>query len=332
MQMSRIILLSLTPRQYPGGVARWVNDFIAAFPDKEVIHFSIEDLFARFGQRDINEWDAAITLGRFLRQKQLVNEEDTFVVDGFWGMGLPHGSNVISVCHGTWARRVKSDLDKGIPSEFPYAMEVQKRYWNELVDGGGKIVAVSDFAQWDLKETWGLPSEVINNAIDGKIFSPKPRIYRTKPIIIHGVTSKVKSIDHINYLKAKIPNADIWLLDEAAQKLNMPKYEALAQADVVAIPSHYEGNSYFTLEALSVGVPIVCYDVGMPWWAYRNGFKHKVGDIIPYEEFGVQRFLDGVNAVLSEDKRNLAPDELASLFTPERFRSEWKDYLEKQGR
>lgn len=330
--MKKINLLSLMPRNIPGGVARWINDFIAAFPDREVNHFSVDDLFSRFGQRNIAEWEAAAVLGRFILQKGLVSHDDTFIVDGFWGLGIPRGPNVISVAHGTWARRVKSDLDKGIPSEFPQQMEVQKLYWDNLVNAGGKIVSVSEFCQNDLKETWGLDSVTINNAIDGKVYSPKPRIYRERQIIIHGVTSKVKASEHIDYLKTKIKNVDIWLLDEASQKLNMPKHEALAQADVVVIPSHYEGNSYFTLEALSVGVPIVCYDVGMPWWAYKNGFKHKVGEIIPYEEFGVKRFLDGVNSVLSEDKRNMCPAELASLFTPARFRDEWKSYLEAQGR
>lgn len=330
--MSRIILLSLMPRQTVGGVARWVNDFFAAFPDREVLHFSIEDLFSRFGQRDISEWDAAGVLGRFLVQRRMVRHDDTFIVDGFWGLGLMPGPNVISVCHGTWARRVKSDLEKGIPSEFPMQMNVQKMYWDQLVAAGGKIVAVSEFAQSDLKETWGLQSDTINNVIDSKQFSPRPRIYRERPIIIHGVTSKVKAMDHIDYIGGKIRDADIWLLDEASKRLNMPKYEALAQADVVVIPSHYEGNSYFTLEALAVNAPVVCYDVGMPWWAYRNGWEHKIGKIIPYEQFSPEMTYQAVRDVLAESKQNMQPRELALLFSPERFRSEWKAYLEQQGR
>lgn len=330
--MSRIVLISLMPRDIPGGVSRWVNDFFKAFSHRDVVHYNIADLFKRFGQRMMAEWESAEFLNRYLVQRGLVTKDDTFIVDGFWGLGLPLDWNVTSVCHGTWARRVKSDLEKGIPAEFPEQMHVQLGYWKNLVDNGGKIIAVSEFAQWDLQETWGLPSEVINNVIDPVEFSPRPRIYRERPLIIHGVTSKVKSSDHILYLQSKLRGADIWLLDEAAARLNMPKYEALAQADLVAIPSHYEGNSYFTLEALSVGVPIVCYDVGMPWWAFRNGYRYKAGDIIPYEEFGPERFLSSVNSVLAEDRQNLNPRELASLFTPERFRSEWKAYLEKQGR
>lgn len=319
------------PRQLPGGVTRWVNDFIAAFPDRDVVHFSVDDLFSRFGNRNMAEWEAAAILGQWLRQKGMVTQNDAFIVDGFWGLGIPPGPNVVSVCHGTWARRVKADLDRGIPPEFPQQMDVQKSYWDGLVSAGGKIVAVSEFAQEDLRTTWNMPSETINNAIDGKVFSPRPRLYRERPIIIHGVTSKVKSIDHIHHLKRALPNVDIFLLDEAAEKLKMPKYEALAQADVVAIPSHYEGNSYFTLEALSVGAPIVCYDVGMPWWAYRNGWEHKVGKIIPYKDFSSEAFCQAVRDVLSEPKDNMQPRELASLFTPERFRSEWKSFLDKQG-
>lgn len=329
--MKRIVLLSLLPKNIPGGVTRWVNDFIASFPDRQVVHYSIGDLFSRFGQREIAEWDAAFILGQFLRQKGMVTSDDIFIVDGFWGIGIPSGPNVISVCHGTWARRTKSDITKGIPVEFPQQMNVQQQYWNELVQHGGKIVAVSEFAAHDLKETWNLDSDVINNAIDAGVYSPRPRLHRDRPIVIHGVTSKVKSSDHIDYLLRKMRGVDIWLLDDAAQRLNMPKYEALAQADVVVIPSHYEGNSYFTLEALSVGVPVVCYDVGMPWWAYRNGFSDKVGKIIPYENFGVENFRRAVDEVMSKDKASFFPRELSGLFTPERFRSEWNEYLSKQG-
>jgi len=324
--MRRVVLLSLMPRQYAGGVSRWVDDFMNAVDDREVVHYCIDDLFSRFGQRQISEWDAAITLGRFIRQRQFVNENDIFVVDGFWGMGLPQDKNIISVCHGTWARRVKSDLDKGIPSEFPMQMEIQKNYWKGLIAGGGKIVAVSEFAQDDLKNTWGFESDVINNAIDCNKFRSYPRIYRERPLVIHGVTSKVKASDHIEHLQRNL-NADVLLLDDAARKLNMPKYEALAQADVVVIPSHYEGNSYFTLEALACDVPVVCYDVGMPWWAFRNGYSRSVGNILSYEKYSPELTLDAVKDVLSEDKMNLHPKELALQFTQERFRSEWKTYL-----
>lgn len=332
MQVKRIVLLSLMPRHHAGGVARWVNDFFDAFPDREVVHYSVMDLFSRFGNRQISEWDAAEVLGNWLRQKKMVNDDDTFIVDGFWGLGVPFGKNVISVCHGTWARRVRSDIEKGIPVEFPEQMRVQEDYWKRLLDKGGRIVAVSEFAQEDLRDTWGLPSETINNVVDPQRFKPHPRVYRDKPILIHGVTSKVKAADHIDHIKKYMPWVDVWLLDEAAAQLNMPKYEALAQADAVVIPSHYEGNSYFTLEALSCNVPIVCYDVGMPWWAYRNGWQYKAGRILPYDKFSKESTLDAVQDVLSEDRRNLAPRELSLLFTPQRFRDEWNTYLEKLGR
>jgi glycosyltransferase involved in cell wall biosynthesis len=312
-------------------VARWVNDFFDAFPDRDVVHYSIGDLFSRFGHKNISEWDAAVTLGGWLRQKKMITDDDTYIVDGFWGLGLPPGKNVISVCHGTWARRVKSDIDKGIPMEFSQQMRIQEMYWKTLLNNGGHIVAVSEFAQEDLRDTWGIPSETINNSIDTTRFRPYPRIHRDRPIIIHGVTSKVKAADHIEFLKKNV-NADIWLLDEASQKLNLPKYEALAQADVVVIPSHYEGNSYFTLEALACNVPIVCYDVGMPWWAYRNGWQYKAGNVLSYDTFSKETTLDGVNDVLSEFRDNMQPRELASLFSPSRFRDEWKSYLDRLGR
>jgi glycosyltransferase involved in cell wall biosynthesis len=329
--VKRIVLLSLMPRQHNGGVARWINDFITAFPDRQVDHYSIEDLFSRFGQRQISEWDAAAALGRWLRQKNMVTENDTIIVDGFWGLGIPVGPNVISVCHGTWARRVKEDLDAGIPSEFPEQMKVQYNYWKALVQAGGHIVSVSEFAQDDLRRTWAIESDVINNAIDMKLFSPRPQLYREKPLIIHGVTSKVKATSHIDYISSKLyGRADVMLLDEASQFYKMPKYEALAQANVIVIPSHYEGSSYFTLEALAVDVPVVCYDVGMPWWAAQNGWTDKIGKILHYNHstYTPDLTYNAVSEVLSA-RVPYTPRELAALFSQERFRDEWNAYLMK---
>jgi len=76
----------------------------------------------------------------------------------------------------------------------------------------------------------------------------------------------------------------------------------------------------------------VCYDVGMPWWAAKNGWRMRAGGIINYELFGPRNFYDVVRDVLAEPRENMDPRGLAALFNMTRFRDEWKFYLESLGR
>lgn len=332
--MRDLVLVSFTPLDAAGGVPRWNRDFIAGFPGTK--HFSWKDALPAVGgvdRHDIPEWEKAKILSRYLIWSKKIKKDDIILADGFWGLGL-EDYDVISVAHGIWSHLIKEDVDSGKPPEFPVHNAVQVDYRRKHLTRGGKIVAVSDFISRQMEAQWGFESSVINNAIDLEKFHPVERFPRSRPLIIHGVTTHNKGFDHIEAVCNKI-DADVIVLDQAAQKLKLPKYEALAQADLVVQPSAYEGNSYFILEALACGVPVVAYNVGLlnslSEICRKNDIPCMVGGIIdrrrrsPDETVRITKWI--LESIL-RDRKPYNPRQVAELFSLKRFHQEWKNYLE----
>jgi glycosyltransferase involved in cell wall biosynthesis len=330
-----IVLISYTPLDASGGVPRWNRDFVAGFPGTK--HYSWWDVLPSVGGKDANipEWDKARILNQWLIWSKRVTKDDVIIVDGFWGLGLEE-YDVISVAHGIWSHLTQKDVEAGKQPEFPVHNKVQSEYRKKHLERGGKIVAVSDFIANQMKLQWGFESEVINNAIDLEKFRPVQKMsnWTDSRLVIHGVTTHNKGFDHIEAVKNALPNDDVMLLDEAAAFLELPKYEALANADLVVQPSAYEGNSYFVLETLACDVPIVAYDVGLLYSistiAKNNGIIPCIGSIInrdfrsPEETAKVAKFiLDSV----SRERSLYNPRKVAELFSIQNFHEQWKGYL-----
>lgn len=338
----QIVLISFTPLDAGGGVPRWNRDFVAGYPG--TVHYSWDDVvkvnpgFAQQGH-GVSEWDKAIILNSWLVWGKKVKKDDIIIADGFWGEGLSsQGYNVISVAHGIWSHLTKDDVDAGRQPDFPHHHNAQVKHRQQHLARGGKIVAVSDFIANQMKLQWGFDSTVINNAIDlVRFVPPMGKIKRDRALVIHGVTNANKGFEHIQAVKEKLgDSADVLLLDDAAKKLGMEKYAALAQADLVVQPSAYEGNSYFVLETLACDVPIVAYDVGLlhsiSSIAQRNGIQACVGTVInrkyrsPAETAKVTKFI--LDSVL-RDRSPYNPRKIAELFSIEKFHDDWKNYLEE---
>src|SRR5690606_10257233 len=102
----RIVLISYTPLNAPGGVPRWNRDLSGSFPDREVIHFSWWDAAPFYGldpnDQRVPEWKKAELLNHFLIQKKMVSSDDVFIADSFWARGLEEMPLAISVQHGNW--------------------------------------------------------------------------------------------------------------------------------------------------------------------------------------------------------------------------------------
>jgi glycosyltransferase involved in cell wall biosynthesis len=334
--MRRIVLISYTPKDAGGGVPRWNRDFIRGFPG--TVHYSWTDFLkdqAPITPPDMPEWDKAKILNAWLKWAKLVTKDDIIIADGFWGTNLD-GFNVISVAHGIWSHLTKEDVDAGKTPEFPAHHAVQVEYRRRHLALGGKIVAVSDFISRQMKLQWNYDSEVINNAIDLEKFVPaKERVPRKGPLIIHGVTTGNKGFDHIETI-GRMATCDVMVLDDAQRALGLAKYESLSQADLVVQPSAYEGNSYFVLETLACGVPIVAYNVGLlnsiSEICHKKGLDCKIGCVIdrkyrsPQETLKVTKFI--LESVL-RDRSQYNPREVAQLFSLQRFHEEWRDYLER---
>lgn len=335
--MNDIVLISYTPLDAPGGVPRWNRDFVSGFPGAK--HYSWWDFLKdqRASDSNIPEWEKAKLLNRWLTFTSRIWKHHTIIADGFWGEDLSErGYNVISVAHGIWSHLTKEMADAGMQPEFPAHHAVQVRHRTNHLKRGGRIVAVSDFISRQMKLQWGFESHVINNAIDLDKFRPaKDRFPRARPLIIHGVTTANKGFDHVRAVESTV-DADVLLLDQAAEKLGIEKYAALAQADLVVQPSAYEGNSYFVLETLASGVPIVAYNVGLlnalSEICDRNGIECCVGAIIarslrsPEETAKVTKFI--LSSVMRPHS-TYNPRQVAELFSVQKFHEEWRKYLEE---
>lgn len=344
----RIVLISFTPLNAGGGVPRWNRDFVSGFPG--TVHFSQEDL----PQPVVGyEWQIADALGSYLHSTKKVTKDDVVIADGFWGDLLSRfGYNVISVAHGIWSHLTKEDVDAGKQPEFPVHSAYQIRHRRDHLANGGKIVAVSDFISEQMKLQWGFESKVINNAIDLKKFRPATAgewgsFHTTDdPFIIHGVTTENKGLDHVKAVIEEFEKSGdlgvVNLLDDAAKKhgfVGDDKYQMLRLAHMVIQPSAYEGNSYFVLETLASGTPIVAYDVGLLWSikdiARKNGIEPLIGAIIPRklrspgETAKVAKFIfDSIIRDCARGRNQYNPRQVAELFSIQRFHDEWRNYLE----
>ena len=324
-----IVLISYTPITAGGGVPRWNRDVRVAFPD--AVHYSWWDYPDHDQCQQLDEWEKARILNYWLVMTKRITMNDVVIVDGFWGTGLEAFPNVVSVAHGIWSHLTYDDVAKGKMSEFPVHHAVQVKYRKRHLERGGRIVAVSDFIAEQMMMQWGFKSVVINNGIDTCEFMPcAKRVDRKRPVVIHGVTTSNKGFAYVEEMR-KHP-VDVLLLDDAADFFGLPKYEALAQADVFMHPSAYEGNSYMCLEAMSCDVPIVAHDVGLLWFATRAGFD--VGNIISRDGlyYGDHKvFADFVMSTIKPMyNRSIHPRRFAERFSIERFYDEWRAYVKKE--
>lgn len=335
-----LITITYTGPDAPGGVPRWVRDFNRCFP--ETINYCWNDCPLSTHEQHASEWDKAFVLNSWLKKFGKINKDDIIIVDGFWGKGLEEFPNVVSVCHGIWSHLIKEEADAGKKPDFPIHHAVQVGYRRGHLSRGGRLVAVSQFIQHQMDLQWGFKSDVINNAIDVDAFTRYEKLAKgKKPLIIHGVNDRgnpVKGWDHIKFLEDSF-DADIYSLDEYAAAMQaLDKMEALAQADLVVIPSAYEGNSYFALETLACDVPVVAYDVGLFWeLSPFNNSKHElgynvVGSILPRGYYHKEKTLDKVFEVIDQLKHNhkYTPREVAKNYSIQNFEKQWKDYLKKE--
>lgn len=335
--MTRLVLTSFTPLNASGGVPRWNRDFVTAFPGTK--HFSWSDVG---GQQSLPEWECARVLASHLIRTGQVTRDDIIIGDGFWADGYAeHGIRTVSVAHGIWSHLTHDDVLAGMQPEFPYHHAAQVRHRRKHLENGGKIVAVSDFIAHQMKLQWGFDSTVINTGIDLDRWKPLKRLPREKPIVVHGVTTANKGFDHVEALK-RLQSFDLYSLDGLAATFDLPKNEALTQADLMVHPSAYEGNSMFVLESLACDVPVVGYDVGLLWRA-KQEITYKEGDLTVVEDFHhVGRIMsrrwrcpeatvEAVDRMFKlKDFPQFQPRSWVSQFNPASFAEGWRAFLSRE--
>ena len=323
-----VVTVSYTPLDAPGGVPRFNRDIHRAFPGSK--HYSWWDICQAQGwdpnSQNVSEWDKAQVLNAWLKWTKKVTRETVVIADSFWAGGLEDMPLCISHQHGNWGHITYQDRQLGAKPEFPDHERAQTNFRHRYIKAGRKMTAVSDFIATQMWLQWGINSKVINNGIDLTMYTPATkRIDRKRPIVVHFVTNNNKGFDHINAVNQMV-DADVWLLDEAAERLMMPKYQALAQADLVVHPSAHEGNSYAVLETLACDVPIVAYDVGLLYAARLECAP--VGDIMQRVDRSVTNTVEAVKKALKYGW-SCTPDprRWVSKFSIDSFSKSWQEHV-----
>jgi glycosyltransferase involved in cell wall biosynthesis len=342
--MTRLVVISFTGKNAAGGVPRWNRDFASAFPDHEVVDYCwdtfVKSNTGAFGH--LPEWERAKVLNAWLRSTGKVRKDDIIVADGFWLSGLETFPKTVSVAHGIWSHLTFAEARAGKKPDMPFHHAAQLSFRKAYQSLGGRIVAVSDFIRYQMDIQFGIKSSVINNAIDLDIHLPFDKEpLSNKPLIIHGVNDKGnlnKGWDHIEALKKAAGNSAMVLsLDEAAAAYETTdKVWALSQADVVCIPSGYEGNSYFCLEALACNVPVFAYSVGLPYAKYMGIYDGpSIGHVHPKDARFPDRTVEYTLGILEDIKvlpeGNVAPRKWVSQFSIQNFREKWQNYFRSLG-
>lgn len=137
-----------------------------------------------------------------------------------------------------------------------------------------RCVVVSDGM---VARLWGRSTRarvsVIRDAVDASVFHPLPRSEARarlglgeKRILVmfpHDRRNPNKRIElalaGVEHLKARIPNAELWTVNEVPAA-EMPLY--YAAADVMVVTSAIEGGPSSAKEALACGIPVVTVPVG----------------------------------------------------------------------
>lgn len=334
----RVVTISFTELNAPGGVPRWNRDLHNVLRGNyELQHFCWKDFVTMKmvnPEMAVPEWEKARLLNKLLIWEGIVKEEDIIIADGFWLQGFEHFPRTVSVAHGIWSHLTKEEADAGKQPDMIFHHENQVRFRKRYLESGGKIVAVSDFIADQMKLQWGFDSIVINNAVDHSVWKVPPfKTKRDRPIIIHGVndpSNSNKGYDHIQALKDADLGADILSLDEASSRLGLPNQKVLGQADLVVIPSGYEGNSYFCMESLACGVPIVAYSVGYPYRFWKNSakggtFMGDIGIVLDRNRRDPVLTLGGVELALNSE---LMGDPRKCSVPMDTFSFMWNDYLD----
>lgn len=334
--MSRIVTISFTPLDAPGGVPQFNRDLHAAFPDRDVVHYSWWDFPWYIEVESQPEWEKARTLNHYLVSSGKLKADDIVIGDGFWVDGLQHMKRAISHSHGIWSHLIKEDVDAGKrpENEFHHAAQVAfRRRWLEI---GRRMTAVSDFIADQMELQWGFQVDrVINNGVDTEKFVPtSSRFRRDKQIIIHGVNDRSntnKGWDHIEALDLRSKTdpelaVEVLSLDQMIEKYGGPKEWALSQADLFVHPSGYEGNSMMVAEALSCGLPTVGYEVG----ALADPNASVVGYVVERHLRSPQKTVELVKHILSygmscaSNARQYAVEKLSLAG----FNRNWREYVE----
>lgn len=275
-----------------------------------------------YAWRDLPDWERHDHAPEYAKAQRLSgwiawvsrrsDSYDQFVVDGFWGCGLPEAAPVTVVCHGTWAGLAAAC--GGVDRELIAAQgEAYRRF---------PVVAVSEAAARQAEAYHAARvAAVIPNGVDLDAFRPAARAAHNPPVVVYAGKGCAKGEDIVGEVALLLDD------DARVEYLDAPvgmEARALQRGDVFLFPSRHEGDSYALKEALACGLPAVASAVGM----FEEQRPTEVGEIV--EGFDAADYCAALKRVL-ENREGYAPRRWAREHAGLReFARRWREWLENR--
>ncbi len=172
----------------------------------------------------------------------------------------------------------------GVPHVVSSIRVAEPRRWHLALDrltaGRAEVILVNSPSLQDYAAEHGIPRKklrVIPNAVDLARFTAAPHAKRETPVALFvGRLSPQKGLDVLLRAAARVPRVrfrvvgdgpDRGALERLARELRLANVEfagpsdrvpeLLADADMLVLPSRWEGSPNVVLEAMAAGVPVV---------------------------------------------------------------------------
>lgn len=265
------------------------------------------------------------------------------ITNGMTGWRKDRMATRVHVYHGTWPVHVlRGGLDGGRWRST--ARSLVEGSLAEIRAGVGvHRVSVSSGAMREVRRWYRLSSVVLENGVDTSVFHPGDRLLARKELGINAgkplalfvgrpesrkggkIALEVAERLHLQLLHAGYPELPgaVWLGALAPDELA----RAFRAADVVLLPSYYEGCSFAVLEALACGAPLVTTETG---WVPNlvkaipgfGDFVAKPGELDPLVN-AVRRVLGG-----DAESQQAAHALVVQKNSVDAFAARWTRYLE----
>lgn len=257
-----------------------------------------------------------VILNRHLLKQGLIDANTLCIVDGSWGLGIPEEIPVISVVHGTWA-------------EFNYRNhgrlqidQEQDQMWHRK---NLKIVAVSRASAGQLEKHHQVKADkIILNGVDTNYFKPIEKRNET-PIILHcGRDYNKDGHGILQEIERRLCDKFKFKLLQAPEGKEVSFYQ---WADLALSCSYYEGNSYFLLEAMACGLPVVATETGL--FEDQSFEGSGMGVIVYPYNAKVEYFIEAIELIFKDKKRYVPRRWVLENCSLEKWEKQWKDFLKE---
>lgn len=250
----------------------------------------------------------------------LIDQNTLCIVDGSWGLGIPENIPVLSVVHGTWTEFNLRNL-KQLNIE-----PMQDKMWHRP---NTKMVAVSNASAKYLEKHHGVKADkIILNGVDTEEFKPLnlERDRTLKPVVIHcGRDYNKTSHGKLQEIQNRLADKFTFLYLCNQEDVNM----FYNQADIILQTSNYEGNSYFILEGMACGLPVVASNTGLFEDIEDTDFlNYRIGCIVDWNA-KTESFVEAIN--IAYENKNIIDTRkwIQDHATFEMWAQQWKDFLKE---